>query len=306
MGNYRKHKKSKYKHIRIIGIVILFGAIAFGIYSLSEKTFTNKKLSAPHIAQTNNSPKKTNEVNGYISSDSPKAVSGSMQIVANSGAPQWVKVPSNEQLNRFTDMSKDGLTIYRINNPEVLKTVTTLKTPRRSMTDIEKEYPNTLIMNASAFNMTTGQIVGFQINNGFLLNDWAVGNYLQYTFVINKNGSCKIYDSTTPASTIIKNGATQSYDFGTALIRDGKTVPSDGSVNWEIHAFIANDKSNNLYVILSDTNAGYDNIMKGVASLNLENMLLLDSGGSSQLSVNGKTIVASQDNRAVPDYIVMK
>ena len=66
------------------------------------------------------------------------------------------------------------------------------------------------------------------------------------------------------------------------------------------------DKDNNLYAILSDTNAGYDNIMKSVSNLKLQNMLLLDSGGSSQLSVNGKTIVASQDDRAVPDYIVMK
>ena len=57
---------------------------------------------------------------------------------------------------------------------------------------------------------------------------------------------------------------------------------------------------------MSDTNAGYDNIMKSVSNLKLQNMLLLDSGGSSQLSVNGKTIVASQDDRAVPDYIVMK
>ena len=57
---------------------------------------------------------------------------------------------------------------------------------------------------------------------------------------------------------------------------------------------------------MSDTNAGYDNIMNTVSKLNLQNMLLLDSGGSSQLAVNGQTIIASQDDRAVPDYIVMK
>ena len=128
----------------------------------------------------------------------------------------------------------------------------------------------------------------------------------KYAFVINKDGSWKIYDSSTPASTIIKNGGKQAYNFGTAIIRDGKIQPSDGSVDWKIHIFIANDKVNNLYTILSDTNAGYDNIMKSVSNLKLQNMLLLDSGGSSQLSVNGKTIVASQDDRAVPDYLVMK
>ena len=57
---------------------------------------------------------------------------------------------------------------------------------------------------------------------------------------------------------------------------------------------------------MSETNAGYDKIMKSVANLNLQNMLLLDSGGSSQLAVNGKIMFASQDDRAVPDYIVMQ
>ena len=57
---------------------------------------------------------------------------------------------------------------------------------------------------------------------------------------------------------------------------------------------------------MSQTNAGYANIMKVVKPFKLENMLLLDSGGSSQLSVEGEVVVASQDGRSVPDYIVMK
>ncbi|WEV45363.1 phosphodiester glycosidase family protein [Streptococcaceae bacterium ESL0687] len=174
------------------------------------------------------------------------------------------------------------------------------------MDEVMAKYPNSLIMNASGFNMETGVIAGFQINNGELIRDWKSGDSLQYAFVINKDGSCKIYDSRTPASEIIANGGQQSYDFGSAIIRDGVIQPSDGSVDWKIHMFIANDKKNNLYAILSDTNAGYSNIMNAVSNLGLENMLLLDGGGSSQISVNGQVIVASQDNRAVPDYIVMR
>ncbi|CCK19166.1 EpsL [Lactococcus raffinolactis 4877] len=231
---------------------------------------------------------------------------GSIALVDDAGVPEWVKVPSKVNLDKFTDLSTNNITIYRINNPEVLKTVTNRTDQRMKMSEVIAKYPNALIMNASAFDMQTGQVAGFQINNEKLIQDWSPGTTTQYAFVINKDGSCKIYDSSTPASTIIKNGGQQAYDFGTAIIRDGKIQPSDGSVDWKIHIFIANDKDNNLYAILSDTNAGYDNIMKSVSNLKLQNMLLLDSGGSSQLSVNGKTIVASQDDRAVPDYIVMK
>ena len=297
-------RRKKKKMIWIIPVVIV--VIALGIVGIFAQHFLMSSGTKTTVSTSlANNPVKTEQSNGYIASSSTAVASGSMNVVADVGAPQWVKVPSSTNLARFTDLSKGDLTIYRINNPEVLKTASSLMAPRTLMNDEIAKYPNTLIMNASAFDMNNGKIVGFQINNGQLLQDWnATG--MQYTFVINKDGSCKIYDSSTPASTIIQNGAAQSYDFGTALIRDGKVVPSDGSVNWEIHTFIGNDKDNNLYVIISATNAGYENIMNGVSSFNLENLLELDSGGSSQLSVNGKVVVPSQDNRAVPDYIIMK
>lgn len=303
-----KRKKKKKNWLWVIILLVVLVGVGVGAYFVGGKILARPVPTQKTASSASNSPTKTSKKDGYIAPSTQKAAVGSADVVADAGSPEWVKVPSTQKLEKFTDLSTGGLTIYRINNPEVLKTTTQLQQPLLRMADMISQYPNTLIMNASAFDMeNTNQVVGLQINNGKLIRDWnPTSTSTQYAFIINKDGSCKIYDSTTPASTIIKNGAAQSYDFGTALIRDGKTVPSDGSVNWEIHAFIANDKSNNLYVILSDTNAGYDNIMKGVASLHLENMLLLDSGGSSQLSVKGKTIVASQDNRAVPDYIVMK
>ncbi len=301
-GKDMEQKKKKNIWLIIVPILIIISLIGAGAYALIDS------LIPTDHTKTNSSdqPTKTSVSNGYVEQKGEEAAVGSIVLVDDAGVPEWVKVPSKVNLDKFTDLSTNNITIYRINNPEVLKTVTDRTDQRMKMSEVIAKYPNTLIMNASAFDMQTGQVAGFQINNGKLIQDWSPGTTTQYAFVINKDGSCKIYDSSTPASTIIKNGGQQAYDFGTAIIRDGKIQPSDGSVDWKIHIFIANDKDNNLYAILSDTNAGYDNIMKSVSNLKLQNMLLLDSGGSSQLSVNGKTIVASQDDRAVPDYIVMK
>lgn len=301
-GKDMEQKKKKNIWLIIVPILIIISLIGAGAYTLIDS------LIPTDHTKTNSSdqPTKTSVSNGYVEQKGEEAAVGSIVLVDDAGVPEWVKVPSKVNLDKFTDLSTNNITIYRINNPEVLKTVTNRTDQRMKMSEVIAKYPNALIMNASAFDMQTGQVAGFQINNGKLIQDWSPGTTTQYAFVINKDGSCKIYDSSTPASTIIKNGGQQAYDFGTAIIRDGKIQPSDGSVDWKIHIFIANDKDNNLYAILSDTNAGYDNIMKSVSNLKLQNMLLLDSGGSSQLSVNGKTIVASQDDRAVPDYIVMK
>jgi exopolysaccharide biosynthesis protein len=46
-----------------------------------------------------------------------------------------------------------------------------------------------------------------------------------------------------------------------------------------IHSFIGNDKQNNLYLMISETNAGYENIMDQIKNLNLANLVLMDGGG---------------------------
>ncbi|WEV60864.1 phosphodiester glycosidase family protein [Streptococcaceae bacterium ESL0729] len=298
----RRKRRGSWIFILVLLIILLL--IGGGAYALRDLFLPQREEATTSLSS--NQPTKTSEENGYVPEEKAPAATGSMEVTEDTGEAGWVKVPSSEKLDKFTDLSVNNITIYRINNPEVLKTVTNLSDQRVTMDELVAKYPNSLIMNASGFNMETGVIAGFQINNGELIRDWRSTDSLQYAFVINKDGSCKIYDSRTPASEIIANGGQQSYDFGSAVIRDGLVQPSDGSVDWKIHTFIANDKKNNLYAILSDTNAGYGNIMNAVSNLGLENMLLLDGGGSSQLSVNGQVIVASQDSRPVPDYIVMK
>ncbi len=85
-----------------------------------------------------------------------------------------------------------------------------------------------------------------------------------------------------------------------------KFKKNDGSVNWMIHSFIANDAQNNLYLIISDTSTGYDQIMNKFKELNLKNAVVLDGGGSSQMAFKGEVIYPSQDQRSVNDFIILK
>jgi exopolysaccharide biosynthesis protein len=86
--------------------------------------------------------------------------------VEDTGEAGWVQVKSKQKLEKFTDMSVQGVTIYRANNPKVLKTAAAQIPGTFMMSDIIAKYPDSLIMNTSGFDMNTGQIVGFQINNG--------------------------------------------------------------------------------------------------------------------------------------------
>ena len=169
--------------------------------------------------------------------------------VEDTGEAGWVQVKSKTKLEKFTDLSVPGVTIYRANNPKVLKTAAAQIPGTFMMSDIVAQYPDSLIMNTSGFDMNTGQIVGFQINNGQLFSNWSNTAYGSASFVINKNGSANGYDLTTPATEILEKGGEQSYGFGSILIKDGVVLPNDGSVNWMIHSYIGNDADNNIYLM---------------------------------------------------------
>ena len=76
-----------------------------------------------------------------------------------------------------------------------------------------------------------------------------------------------------------------------------------GASGWPPDKILTNKFS---YLIISDTSVGYDGTMAAVANLNLQNLVVLDGGGSSQMSLNGQTIFESQDGRPVADFIVLR
>lgn len=253
------------------------------------------------------SVQRTDQEEGYITSNSSKeAVKSSEKIVKDTGEASAIKLNSKEGGNKFTDLSSGSFKIYKANNVEVLKTATSIDAPAFTLQEVMQQYPEALIMNASGFNMSTMHITGFQMNNGKLFKDWGSDKRANNAFVINNDGSSQIYDSSVPASTIIENGGQMSFSFGSVLIRDGEIQKNDGSVNWMIHSFIANDAQNNLYLIISDTSTGYDQIMDKFKELDLKNAVVMDGGGSSQMAFKGEVVYPSQDQRSVNDFIILK
>ena len=302
----KRKKSKKLQFSLIIGLLIIIACLIFA-FLVNRHTDKTRESKSSTSQSTTQAPVKVDpsKSNAIISSSSVVA-SDSTEKVEDAGESGWIKIPSKGSGEKFTNLSSGSLTIYKAHNPQVLKTATATHPSLQVLSQVMAQYPDALVMNASGFNMDSGEITGFQINNGKLITNWGENKRANEAFVINKDGSMTTYDSSTPASKILANGAEQSYSFGKILIKDGKVTPNDGSVNWMIHSFIGNDKDNNLYLVISETSAGYDNIMNQVASLNLTNFVLMDGGGSSQMGLNNQTIVASQDNRQVGDFIVLK
>ncbi|WP_228462039.1 phosphodiester glycosidase family protein [Lactococcus hodotermopsidis] len=290
----KKEKKKPKKSFKIL--VLLFFLIAACITFVLLKSKPTDSLGAK--------PTKTNAPNTIVSSP-PVSIAPAPEV-EDTGEAGWVKVKSANKLEKFTDLSVGDVLIYRANNPKVLKTAAAQFPGTYMMADIIAQYPDSLIMNTSGFNMETGQIVGFQINNGLLFSNWTNTEYGSAAFVINKDGSARGYDLYTPATEILERGAQESFGFGSILIKDGEILPNDGTVNWMIHSYIGNDADNNIYLIISDTSVGYDGTMAAVANLNLQNLVVLDGGGSSQMSLDGNILFESQDGRPVADFIVLK
>ena len=274
--------------VAIVVVAIAIGAGAHFFQPSSQNVAVPVKVSGP---------------DGYIAS-TVKPATGSMETTNDTGEPGWVQVRSTGDAPAYTDLSRGGMDAIRMHNPRVLKTYSSLHSPILSMDSQVAKYSDAVVMNASGYDMGgTNVAYGIQINNGQLIRDWP-STGLHYTFVINKDGSTKIYSSATSAKQIIDAGAEQSYTFGTAIIWNGK-AQNDGTVNWEGHSWIGTDADNNLYFLHTPTNEGYQRILDFFESLHLTNAVEMDSGGSCRLAYLGK-VLNPGDGRLVPDYIIAK
>src|SRR5574337_1032960 len=115
-----KPKKKKRKTL-FISIIVIPLLISSGIaYTVLNTTHTNSSAVKP---------KKTSSLNGIVASSSVAIAPA--DVTEDTGEAGWVKVKSKKKLDKFTDLSVQGVTIYRANNPKVLKTATAQITGHR-------------------------------------------------------------------------------------------------------------------------------------------------------------------------------
>lgn len=177
---------------------------------------------------------------------------------------------------------------------------------RDSMANLYAATRAGFMVNAGGWR-STDQRMGLAIQDGVLIQGWdTTGDGLGVeSAVFMKDGSLRIYDSSTPPATILADGGWNASSFGRALYKDGVLNPVVGT-----EARYASQRSaRNLVGV---TNGGtilfimypgktdvsgpiMSEIISDVAGLNIKHLYYLDGGGSSQMWIEGVPLVRSSD-----------
>ncbi|MDR0297426.1 MAG: phosphodiester glycosidase family protein [Streptococcaceae bacterium] len=287
---YRKRKKIR---IGLFLGALLFILLAIGVFIL----FRPQKLAG-------NVPVKV----GTDATIALQKVNNSgVAFTDDAGAPEFVTLKSSgtqsNHVDDLSDLTGGNFIIYRIHNAKVLKTATKPIPQQEYLSDLAVRYPSAIIMNTSGFNLTSGKLRGLQINNGQLISGWDARDFPTSAFVVYKDGKTGVIENTQPAAEIMKSQVVQSHSWGAVLVKNGKLQPDDGSINWEYHSFIGTDKNNNLILMISKYYS-YATVEELYQSLNLESLVTMDGGNSSQIWVSGTNVFQDSADRALPDCIV--
>lgn len=164
-----KRKKSKRLHLKwFIGILLIIAALIFAFLIMNHFDKTSKSKNSAKQTTTQAPIKVDSSKSDTVVSSSSVVAADDTEKVKNSGDPDWISISSKGSGEKFTNLSTANLTIYKAHNPQILKTATSTHPNLQVLSQVMSQYPNALIMNASGFNMQTGAITGFQINNGKL------------------------------------------------------------------------------------------------------------------------------------------
>ncbi|MGX9825012.1 phosphodiester glycosidase family protein, partial [Lactococcus lactis] len=97
-----RNKKNFWIFLALILIFIVVG----GAYYLREAFIHNDHKKV----YSSDQPTKTSASNGYVEQKGEEAAVGSIALVDDAGVPEWVKVPSKVNLDKFTDLSTNNIT----------------------------------------------------------------------------------------------------------------------------------------------------------------------------------------------------
>lgn len=214
--------------------------------------------------------------------------------------------------NRIEDLSTESLFIFKIHSPQVTKFwVGKNNQPSENYKTIQEvfdETNGTIVVNGSGYHPNR-KLMGLQIKDSILYSGWANPNVTKYaleSFVQMSDGSFRIYDLNTSPEEVVSEGGVNSFSFGQSLYKDSVPQKSTGTADWtEFETVIGSDSENNLYICVSKIETGFTFLQEALSSLNLKNALILDGGGSSQLMVEGNVLKPSDENRPLPEFIVI-
>lgn len=186
-------------------------------------------------------------------------------------------------------------------------------TPKlESLESVNERKQPTVVVNASGWTIDTGKLMGLQIKDGKIIRGWPsdpnATSGIQ-SFVQMSDGTFKIYDSSTPPEQIIKDGGINSWTFGIAVIRDGVAVDTnaDGVVNpWDNNAprtMVGVTADGTLKIVASDKGLTDEEAQELAVQEKCYQAYLMDGGGSTQLIVEGESLVES--GRSIPDFFVV-
>lgn len=279
----------KKNHMIIVIIIVV------GILFLSSLFFLIK-----HDSKKNQSLKESKSENSstYSSSNDPIQSTSSVPI-------------AEESKSTIIDLSTDTLFIYQIKSPKVEKYWKSYGSSIGNLAFIQQVYEQTdaaIIVNGSGFSEAYDPI-GLQIKDGTLYSGWAdalVTNYAIESFVVMNDGTFRIYDYQTTPEEIIEQGGQNSFTFGQSMIKDGVVQASNGTADWlEYETVIGSNVQNDLFICVSKIETDFQTIQDALLPLGLNNALVLDGGGSSQLMINGELVKESDDVRPLPEFIVI-
>lgn len=273
-------------HRMIIGIIIVVS-----ILFLSSLFILIKQESSTHQSPTSHS-----------------SVQSSSIEMTHSSSSEPINPPSESSIN---DLSTDVLFIYQITSPKIEKYWKSYGNSFGNLAFIQQVYEQTkgeIIVNGSGFSEAYDPI-GLQIKDGSIYSGWAdasLTNYAIESFVVMKDGSFRIYDYQTTPEEIVAQGGQDSFTFGQSMIKDGVAQASNGTADWiEYETVIGSNEAGDLFVCVSKIETDFQTIQEALLPLGLNNALVLDGGGSSQLMVNGELVKESDDSRPLPDFMVI-
>lgn len=219
-------------------------------------------------------------------------------------------------ITRYFGGAKSGVSVKRL----VGGGAPTATPVRETLSSFHRRSGAAIVANATGW-WTDGSVMGLSIQDGVLLKGWDTGtsDLGKEALVIMRDGSMKIYNSTTPEQQVVDDGGWYSFGWGHAFYKDGMITDfkkywrySDSSGQISARQMLGDTLDGDIVLVTfpgvtNSWGATAQNVLDAVAGMNIRTLYNLDCGGSTQTLVDGDYAVSSSDGaeRPVPDALAI-